>query len=542
MWLFVAVVALPLFLFTVDLGTPSLWDPDEGRPAEVAREMLITRKWLTPQLNFLPYAEKSPVYFWLLAGAQRLFGERNEAAIRLPSAAVAIVGIWVLLVWGWRHLRPISAVFAALILSTAAGYVAIGRLVVEDAIGGLCLAVSLLGMSEPLLSNRGSVPWLFYLAIAAATLIQGPAVLLLPPLVALTFVSLLREPDRLLDLRPVRGTLIVAAMILPVFVLAAIHDPAYVSELFGQHSGIRFLDPNFADDHSYSLSSYLLIVPLLMLPWGIFLPWSLPDAFRAGRERSPDARLYLMAWLLADLAYFELTASNVVSYVVLALFPLALLTGRALARFLRSPRAESLFLDPVLLGSGLLFVAVLVGPYATRRFMLTEFPMYADKIVFSFLLIPFAVGGIGAVTARSRLGALGAVTACGIATLFGLYHYGSETVSAYNSMEVPAELIALKLPPSAPLVSYGTTSHSLAFYSGRPVRTLPSVAQAEPLLNGTLPAALLTKERYLPEVRAELKRAVYIWWVGDSKKILLANTPPPPSGDRRILLPAPAPL
>jgi hypothetical protein len=36
-----------------------------------------------------------------------------------------------------------------------------------------------------------------------------------------------------------------------------------------------------------------------------------------------------------------------------------------------------------------------------------------------------------------------------------------------------------------------------------------------------------------------MKRALYIWWVGDSKKVLLANIPPPPQGDRRILLPAP---
>ncbi|MGH7818993.1 MAG: ArnT family glycosyltransferase, partial [Candidatus Binatia bacterium] len=349
-WLFAAVVVLPLFLFTVDLGTPSLWDPDEGRPAEIAREMLITRKWLAPQLNFLPYHEKSPVYFWLLAGAQRLFGERNEAAIRLPSATLAIAGIWILLVWGWKHLRPVAAVFAALILSTAAGYVAIGRLAVDDAIGGLCLSIALLAMAEPLISRRRKVPWLFHSSLALATLIQGPAALLLPPLTALVFVVWLREPERLLDLRPVRSALIVALLAGPVFALAAAHDPVYVSELFTQHNGIRFLDPGFAADHSYSLLSYLLILPVLLLPWGVFLPWSLRDALRSGRERSPDARRYLLAWLLADLVYFELTATNLVSYVLLALVPLSLLTGRALARLVRSPRTESLFLDPVLLG------------------------------------------------------------------------------------------------------------------------------------------------------------------------------------------------
>ena len=58
------------------------------------------------------------------------------------------------------------------------------------------------------------------------------------------------------------------------------------------------------------------------------------------------------------------------------------------------------------------------------------------------------------------------------------------------------------------------------------------------MLNGEAPIALLTKERFLPEVRSQLRRALYIWWVGDSKKVLLANIPPPADSDRRILLPA----
>ena len=238
--------------------------------------------------------------------------------------------------------------------------------------------------------------------------------------------------------------------------------------------------------------------------------------------------------------FFMLTAANVVTYLVIALVPLALLTGRALSRFVRRPRPESILTDPVLLAAGILFLVVLSSPFLTRRVLQNEFPMYADKIVFGFLLIPFAAAGVGAVVRRNRLGALGAVAACGVVTIVVLYHFGSETVTAYNSMEMPANLIALRLPPSAPLVSYGTTSHTLAFYSGRPVHLLPNVQEASPLLNADAPIALLTKERFLPEVRAELRRALYIWWIGDSKKVLLANLPPPANSDRRILLPAPA--
>jgi hypothetical protein len=66
-----------------------------------------------------------------------------------------------------------------------------------------------------------------------------------------------------------------------------------------------------------------------------------------------------------------------------------------------------------------------------------------------------------------------------------------------------------------------------------------SVREARPLLNAGTPVALLTKERFLPELRTALDRALYVWWEGDSKKVLLANIPPPPDSDRRILLPSP---
>ena len=538
-WLVLSVVLLPLVLLFLDLGTPSLWDPDEGLPAEVAREMRISGEWLAPRLDSVPYLHKPPAYFWVLAAAMKLLGDRNEAALRLPSVLIALGGVWYLLVWGWRHLRPYAAVFAALVLATSAGYVALGRLAIEDAATGTLLAIAMLAMSEPLLSRRGGFPWFFYVALAAATLCLGVSVLLLPVLVCAGFAAVIREPGRLLDLRPLRGFGIWAALVVPLFVLAAAHDPQYAWGLLHEHSLIRFLDVDFDDRHSYSLLSLVGLSGVLMLPWGMFLPWVIRDAARSGGERSPEARTFLIVWLAADLVFFELTAANLAAYVVVILVPLAALTGRALWRFVRRPRAVSALADPVLLGTSVICVIVLIAPFLTRRILQNEFPTYADKIIFAFLLIPFAAAGLGAVVRRNRIGALSAVTACGVVTIVCLYHYGSATVSDYNSMEMPADLIDSRLPANAALISYGTLGHPLAFFSGRPVRLIERMSDAQSALNGDAPIALLTKERFLPEVRAQMKRALYIWWVGDSKKMLLANIPPPPQGDRRILLPAP---
>ena len=539
-WLLAVVLVLPLLTFTIDLGTASLWDPDEGRHAEIAREMLLSGEWLTPQLNFLPDREKPPVY-WLLVASLDAFGHKNEAAARLPSALASMLGVWAVLFWGWRHLRPLAGVLAALILATAAGYVGMGRLVFVDAVSGVFLGMALLAMGEALLQEKRKFPTtVFYLLLAAATLLRGPIALLLAAFVALGFTLVIGDRRRLLRLRPLAGFSLLTLLVLPFAIVVTARDPGYLPEFLWRHNLLRYWNEDFAGGHPHWIFFYLWITPLLLLPWGIFLPWVCRDAFRPGGEHTPEARVYLLVWVGVFLLFYSFSATKLPSDMLPAFFPLALLTGRSLTRLLRRPPAENVLDDPLLVGAVFVFVAALLAPLVGYQALLSLFPMYVEKVVYLLLLVPVAIVGLTAVVYRSRPGALGWIAACGFTAIVGLYHFGAETVSAYNSMEVPAELIALKLPRTAPLVSYRTTSHSLAFYSERPVRSIANLSGAAPLLNGDSPAALLTKERYLGEVRAQLHRSLYIWWEGDSKKILLANRPPPPGADSRILLPLPA--
>jgi 4-amino-4-deoxy-L-arabinose transferase-like glycosyltransferase len=63
-----------LVLFFYQLGSAYLMDPDEGRYAEIAREMLALQDWLIPRLNLLPYLEKPPLVYWLTALSFKVFG------------------------------------------------------------------------------------------------------------------------------------------------------------------------------------------------------------------------------------------------------------------------------------------------------------------------------------------------------------------------------------------------------------------------------------------------------------------------------------
>src|ERR1039458_6684065 len=74
-----------LILYLPGLGRPALWEPDEGRYAEIAREMYLTGDYVTPRDNFVRYFEKPPLVYWAETAAIAIFGA-NEFAVRLPAA------------------------------------------------------------------------------------------------------------------------------------------------------------------------------------------------------------------------------------------------------------------------------------------------------------------------------------------------------------------------------------------------------------------------------------------------------------------------
>jgi 4-amino-4-deoxy-L-arabinose transferase-like glycosyltransferase len=88
------IAATAAILFVPFLGGVHLFDWDEINFAEAAREMIVTKNYLTVQINFLPFWEKPPLFIWMQVLSMKLFGI-NEFAARFPNA---ICGVTTLLV------------------------------------------------------------------------------------------------------------------------------------------------------------------------------------------------------------------------------------------------------------------------------------------------------------------------------------------------------------------------------------------------------------------------------------------------------------
>src|SRR5580692_6687416 len=90
-WDILLLTGLFALLYFLGLGSYPLFTPDEGRYSEVAREMIATHNYITPNLNGVVFLDKPILYYWLQVSAIQLFGLK-EWALRLWPAILGVLG------------------------------------------------------------------------------------------------------------------------------------------------------------------------------------------------------------------------------------------------------------------------------------------------------------------------------------------------------------------------------------------------------------------------------------------------------------------
>src|SRR5213592_3364081 len=126
-----SLAGLTLFTFFFLLGTRSLNEPDEGRYAEIAREMIELNDWLVPHLWYEPHLHKPPLTYWAVAASISVFGQ-NEWAVRLPLALAGSSGVWVSYLFGLALGGQRVGVWSALILQSSLLYFVMARMLTTD--------------------------------------------------------------------------------------------------------------------------------------------------------------------------------------------------------------------------------------------------------------------------------------------------------------------------------------------------------------------------------------------------------------------------
>jgi 4-amino-4-deoxy-L-arabinose transferase-like glycosyltransferase len=345
--LLIVCAAGGLLLFA-GLGRADLFNPDEPREAEMAREMLVSGDHVVPRLNGEPFLEKPPLFYWLVVTAYRAVGGPSEAAAR---AVPAIAGFLCLLIT-WNMARRLfgdeTALLAALILLTGFESFWIARRVLIDMPLTLAILLAIDALHRVVTAERRA-PWTTVawsaVALAAALLFKGVVGAAIPGLALLGWL-LWR-----LDLRPLWRRGILAAGLLAIVPVAlwvrALHaslGPGAVREFVLVNNVQRFTG-GAAKGHDNPFWYYLPAIVTDFFPWSLLLPFALAAAIRVAsriapwataaneaEERERAALRDLLVWFLLPVAVLSLASTKRGLYL-LPIYPAAaILCGWWLAR------------------------------------------------------------------------------------------------------------------------------------------------------------------------------------------------------------------
>ena len=453
-----AVIGLATTLFFFHLGAYGLFEPDEGRYAEIAREMLASRNFIVPHLNYVPYIEKPPLLYWLTALAMRLLGV-NEFAARFANALAAFAGVALTCAFTRRVFDPRRAILAGAILATSALYAVMAQVLTTDM---LLTALTTAAFFALFLDWRdgGGWRWWAYLAMALAVLTKGPVGAALPLTAGAIFLwreGALAGAWRRFSLIP--GAILIAIVAGPWFVAITLRLPGYFDFYFiGEHFR-RFFQPGYS--HKEPLYYF---APVLL---GGLLPWTLTLPLIPWRWLRPNpARRYCLIAAAVVLVVFSLARAKLVPYILPAFPPLAVIIADGLASTLESGAARRLaWLGPLLgCASAAAFTVALTATHFRAPYPAVVRPaLYVAGAV-------LAAGGIGAFAAfRLRRGAIGlaAFVATAAVTII-VIGYGRLMAEPLRSYATLARTIN-RLEPDARLVCYPRYVQSLPFYARRRV-------------------------------------------------------------------------
>jgi len=452
------------------LGLRTLVPPDEGRYAEMAREMFATGDWVTTRLNGIKYFEKPPLQTWMNAATFAVFG-LGEWQARLWTGLCGIGGV---LLSGYTAKRLFGAragFYAALVLGSSLFWVAAGQINSLDMSLSTMMAVSLCAL---LLAQRDDATptenrnWMLacWAGMALAVLAKGLIGVVLPGAVLVIYSALSRDAGIWKRLHLGKGLLVLLAIAAPWFVLVALRNPEQPHFFFVHEHWERF----FLKTHHREGPWYYFLLILIpgMMPWLGLLPQALLNGAQREPSRFQPKRL-LLIWACFILFFFSISSSKLPGYI-LPIFPaLAMLVAVQLEHASRLQRTVA---------AGLVLLAGLAGLATMPQLahMSERNPgegmllAAAQPWALAAGIVAAAAGALALMHARQLRRDLGVLTlAIAGFAVTQLILVGMEP---YGRMRAGKDLAAKILPelkPDTKVYSVELYEQSMTFYLGRTV-------------------------------------------------------------------------
>jgi 4-amino-4-deoxy-L-arabinose transferase-like glycosyltransferase len=543
--LWIIVATLPVFF--INLGVPHLWDDDEPKNAECAREMLSRGDWVVPTFNEELRYDKPVLLYWLMMVAYHTFGV-NEFAARFPSAVLAVVTTLATYHLGRLLFQPRVGLWAALAMSTSVLFVVASRAATPDSALICATTLAMLAFVSATWGARRTmagadtladfVPksWIawatVYAAMGVGVLAKGPVAVVLPIAVIGLYLLCAKQwavtargsttrgwvrfvramsPRACCEvawqMRPWTALTVVAAIALPWYLAVGLRtDGNWLAGFLGTHNVGRFLKP--MEGHRGPLIYYIPAVALGFFPWSVFLPVGLSHlAGRARRGPAWAAHVFVACWAGVYLGFFSFSGTKLPSYVLPAYPALALIVAVFVEQWLREPAmVRRWLLWPALGAIAVAGVGLLVGlPLAAARFLPGEFALGLIGIV------PLA-GGLVAVglAARRPQRAVLAVAVTAFAFVTTLFGFGAVEVSRHQTSASLVEQARRGGAAAMDLATFDLNAPSLVFYARQRVQGYFDAEEVRKFFDASANPYLITRADQLDRLRGVLPRDVEV--------------------------------
>lgn len=230
-------------LFGLFLGTRPLMTPDEGRYVEIPREMVESGDYLTPHLNYLKYFEKPALFYWMIAAGIKLFG-MNEWALRGIVGVMSLLGCLMVYIAGLRLYDRRTGILASLILATCALYFTMARFIITDMPVTIWITASLLlfilGTQTATASNKRFYFWGMYACAALAVMTKGLIGVVIPGMIIFIWLCIAREWKQFKTFCLPTGTLLFLLIAAPWHILVQLQNPEFFQFYFIDQHFLRY--------------------------------------------------------------------------------------------------------------------------------------------------------------------------------------------------------------------------------------------------------------------------------------------------------------
>ena len=495
-WLLLAAL-LAAVLWFGPLDYRKLVKPDEGRYAEIPREMVASGDWTTPRLNDIKYFEKPALQYWATATAFTLFGEHHWTA-RLWSALTGFLGILAAAYTAARLWGPAAGINAACVLAGSLLYVLIGHINTLDMGVSFFLATAIFAF---VLAQRDEAAppqtrrwmWAAWALLGGAVLSKGLIGLVLPGATLVAYSLWQRDFALWKKLHLVSGLAILLAITVPWFVAVSLANPEFARFFFIHEHFERFLTKAHG---RYQPMWYF--IPILL---GGIAPWlvSLLAALRHAPARDAATRFqprrFLLVWIIVVFGFFSVSSSKLVSYI-LPLFPAAAaLIGWQLTRL--APQALRWHALPwIPLGIAGMLAAPMVVRMSSPEVPAALYEAYVPWLIGACASLAAAAAAAYVFARRGRAPA--AIISLGLGGLVfaQLALNGHDSLSPSSSAyHIARQIEAEAAAPDVALFSVNTYDQTLPFYLKR---TMTMVSYMDELGFGIAQEP----EKFIPDLAA----------------------------------------